>query len=223
MDTNSILPPGLEQLALKSDPKKTGNELGQSDFLKLMLTQIRNQDPINPSDSTQFLTQLAQIGTVNGISDLQSSFDQLSSSLQSSQALQASTMVGRSVLVPGSAFQLNPAQSMRGAVELEAATGDLAVTISDASGQVVKQLHLGAQAAGTVQFAWDGLDAAGHAAAPGAYQVTARAGIDNEVVTQPTLIQAKVESVTLTQSGDGPLLNLQGLGPVPMNDVKQVM
>ena len=222
--TNGILPPGLEKLALKSDTSKPSDELDQSAFLKLMLTQIQHQDPLNPMSSNEFFGQLAQMGTVNGIAGLQSSFDQFAASLQSGQALQASTMVGRTVLVEGSTVELGGVgSSVRGAVDLAASTGELLVTISDTSGQVVKQLNLGSQTAGTVNFVWDGLDSAGGAVAPGRYQITAQAGIDGEVTAQPTLVQAKVESVTLTQTGQGPLLNLQGLGSFPMKDVREVL
>ena len=221
--TNGILPPGLEKLALKSDTSKPGDELDQSAFLKLMLTQIQHQDPLNPMSSKEFFGQLAQISTDNGIAGLKSSFDQFAASLQSGLALQATTMVGRTVLVEGSTVELNSVGSIRGAVDLAASTAELLVTISDASGQVVKQLNLGSQTAGTVNFVWDGLDSAGGAVAPGRYQITAQAGIDGEVTALPTLVQAKVESVTLTQNGEGPLLNLQGLGSFPMQDVREVL
>ena len=100
---NSIsgLPPELAGLELKQPEKKANDELGQSEFLDLMIAQLQHQDPLNPADSGEFLGQLAQFGTVNGITELQNSFADLATSLQSSQALQASTLVGRNVLIPG--------------------------------------------------------------------------------------------------------------------------
>ena len=91
-NSNTILPAELQNLALKEPVKKTDKSLGQDDFLNLMLTQLQNQDPTNPMDSSNFMSQIAQFSTVNGITDLNSSFASLSSSLQSNQALQASTM-----------------------------------------------------------------------------------------------------------------------------------
>ena len=91
---------GIESLSsdrLKQTVEK--KSLGQEEFLELMMTQLQNQDPLNPAESGEFLSQIAQFGTVNGITELQQSFSTLASSLQSNQALQASTMVGRSVLV----------------------------------------------------------------------------------------------------------------------------
>ena len=89
---------------LKTEPKD--KSLGQDEFLELMMTQLQNQDPLNPAESGEFLSQIAQFGTVNGITELQQSFSTLASSLQSNQALQASTMVGRSVLVENNILQL---------------------------------------------------------------------------------------------------------------------
>ena len=221
--TNGVLPPGLDHLRLKSEQAKPKDDLSQSEFLKLMLTQIKHQDPLKPMEGGEFLSQLAQFGTINGIAKLQSSFDLFASSLQSNQALQASTMVGRTVLVPGNVAALEAGDSVQGAVDVPASTGDLVITISDMSGQQVKQINMGAQQAGIAHFTWDGFDESGAAVDAGLYQITAQATVDGEVISQSTLIQSKVESVTLTQNGEPPLLNLQGLGAVSMNDVKEVM
>jgi len=189
----------------------------------LMLVQIQNQDPLNPADSGEFLSQLAQFGTVNGITELNSSFDVLATSLQSSQALQASTMVGRSVLVPGNVGLLETGSELKGAVELPTSGADLKVLIQDATGQLVRQINLGTQAAGTVRFAWDGFSDAGEAVATGTYTVRAQAFVDGEAVTQTTLIQAQVESVTLGRAGNDSVLNLRGLGTVQMNDIREIL
>lgn len=224
MATNSILPPGLENLAVNTEAKKSNNgKLGQSQFLELMLTQIQNQDPLNPMESGEFLSQLAQFGTLNGITELKSSFDQFTSLLQSNQALQASTMVGRTVLVEGDVVDLNAGENVQGAIELEASTGGLTVSVTDSSGQLIRKINLGAQTAGMVRFTWDGINNDGVVAAPGAYKISATAVVNNETIAQPTFVQAKVDSVTLSQSGLGPLLNLQGLGSIPISQVKEVM
>lgn len=220
---NSILPPGLEQLAVKQETKQSSDELSQSQFLELMLTQIENQDPLNPAEGGEFLSQLAQFGTVNGITELQSSFDSLVSSLQSSQALQASTMVGRTVLVPGDQGLLQSGQGLSGAVNTFTSTAGLFIDIHDGAGQLVRQINLGTQEAGLVNFTWDGLDSDGQPAAPGLYSVTAHASIDGEVTTQDTFIQSKVESVTLTNGASGALLNLEGLGSVQLNEISKVL
>ncbi len=222
-DINSIAASGLEQFAINRDQNKPKDELGQSEFLQLMLTQIQNQDPLNPAKSGEFLSQLAQFGTVNGITELNSSFDVLATTLQSSQALQASTMVGRSVLVPGNVGLLETGAELQGAVEMPSSSADLTVLIHDASGQLVRQINLGTQQAGTVRFAWDGFSNAGEPVPTGTYKVSAQAFVDGEAVTQTTLIQARVESVTLGKAGSDSSLNLRGLGTVLMNDIREIL
>ena len=211
----------LDGLALKAEEKNDKNSLGQDEFMKLMVAQLNNQDPTKPLENAEFLSQLAQFGTVNGITELQSSFSTLASSLQSNQALQASTLVGRSVLVPANSVNLESGGAVDGAVELTGSTGELNLSIKNASGQVVKELILGSRQQGQVNFKWDGLDNSGTAVPAGQYSISAEAAIDGETKVMETMLQAKVDSVTLSGTA-GPLLNLAGLGSIGINDVKQV-
>lgn len=224
--SNSIngLPPGLEHLAAASQaPARKGDRLGQEDFFNLMITQLKNQDPLKPLESGEFLGQLAQFGTVNGITELQSSFAQLAGALQSNQALQASTMVGRSVLVPSETVSLGTGGGVSGAVDLPSSTGELVISIHDAAGQLVKRLSLSAQEAGVVRFTWDGLSDGGGQVPPGRYRISAEAQVNGSNVAFPTLVQDQVDSVTLRRDGSAPQLNLSGLGPVNLDQVRQVM
>lgn len=216
----------LDQLSaarLQSTQTAT-KELGQDEFFKLMITQLKNQDPMKPMENGEFLAQIAQFSTVNGITSLQQSFGTLASALQSGQALQASTMVGRSVLVDSDWLHLEAGGAASGAVELDAAASNVTVTISDAKGQSIKRINLGAHAAGTVQFNWAGVDEGGAGVAPGDYRVTAQAD-DETGVSQSltTLANVKVESVTIPGAGQTPILNLTGRQQVPLSDVRQVM
>lgn len=217
-----ILPASLDASRLAPKTERADAGLGQEAFLELMVAQLENQDPLSPMESGDFLSQIAQFGTVNGIGELQDSFALLASSLQSSQALQASTMVGRNVLVAADTARLRPGEAISGAVELAKPVGGLTVSIYDASGQVVRRLGLGAQSAGVPQFTWDGLDEAGTGVPAGDYRVVAEANVDGATVSLGTFIQARVESVTLLPGAD-PRLNLTDLGSVALADVKQVM
>jgi len=131
-DSNFILPAELQNLALKPPEKTASDGLGQEAFLELMLTQIKNQDPLSPMESGDFLSQIAQFGTVNGITELNKSFAALTSSLQSSQALQASTLVGNTVLVPGDTSELVSGGQISGAIDLNSSTSNLVLNIFDA-------------------------------------------------------------------------------------------
>ena len=109
---SAILPGALDQFALReTETNRDQGELGQAEFFDLMVTQLKNQDPFKPMESGEFLGQIAQFSTVDGIGGLQRSFESLAGSLQSSQALQASTMVGRSVALPGDTLRLEAGQA----------------------------------------------------------------------------------------------------------------
>ena len=223
MASNTILPPELQHLALKQPEQKVSEGLGQDDFLELMLTQIKHQDPLNPMESGDFLSQMAQFGTVNGITELNNSFATLSSSLQSSQALQASTMVGNTVLVPGNTSELVSGGQISGAVDLSSSTANLVLNISDATGQSVRKIDLGTHTGGLTKFTWDGLDDGGNPVPAGDYTIESAALVGGEAIAQPVLVNAKVNSVTLSNTGGEPLLNLNGLGTVSISQVREIM
>ncbi|MEM8816856.1 MAG: flagellar hook assembly protein FlgD [Pseudomonadota bacterium] len=197
------------------------DELGQEDFLTLMITQFQNQDPFEPMDNGEFLGQLAQFSTVNGIESLNSGFDGLSGALRDEQALQAANLVGRSILAESNAAFYSGDDSVNGAVAIGAA-GTVQIDITDASGQLIQTLDLGQQPAGSVDFAWDGRTASGEMAAPGEYGLTARVVRGQEVESAPTLIEASIESVTLGRFGSAMTLNLEGGGSLALSQVYQI-
>jgi len=222
MATNSVNNTTFDNLglALKQDTSKS-KKIGQEQFLELMVAQLKNQDPTKPLQSGEFLGQLAQFGTVNGIQEMQSSLSDLSTSLRSNQALMASGLVGRTVLAPGNVAALTADAGLSGVLDLPASAGDVVLSISDASGQLVQRLSLGQQAAGQLTFNWDGKMANGMTAAPGLYKIDAQAISGNDKFAVNTSVLSRVDSVTL---GDpkGMTLNLSGLGPVLLGDVKQI-
>jgi flagellar basal-body rod modification protein FlgD len=213
----------LDQLAIKSNSTAPAKTLSQDTFLKLMIAQMNNQDPNKPMESGQFLTQLSQFGQLNGITQLQKSFDSLASSLQSNQALQASTMVGRTVSLEANKITTATAgQGVSGSVTLPAATGAVNLKVFDGAGQLVKEIPLGAQPAGEVKFAWEGMDAGGNAAPAGTYQFVVDALINGNTMGLTTKLDARVESVSLGSGGSPSKLNLAGLGSVGIDSVKTI-
>lgn len=219
---------GIDQRALSETsgpnaPARSAPRLGQEDFFKLLITQLRNQDPLRPLASGEFLSQIAQFSTVAGIQDLQRSFVQLAGSLYSNQALQASALVGRTVYVPGPEVALaDDGSGVSGRIELAASATGLSVGIYDSAGQLVRRLALGPQPAGTIAFHWDGLTEAGTPAAAGRYRIKAEALIAGQSVAVDSLVAARVESVTLARAGQEITLNLAGLGPVDFAQVRQI-
>lgn len=192
----------------------------QDQFLKLLTTQLQNQDPLNPMDNAQMTSQLAQISTVDGITQLNATLQSLVSNANSSQALQAAALVGHGVLVPGSALSLQQGQAVAG-VDLASAADDVVATIKDANGLAVRKLDLGALAAGASSFAWDGKTDSGATAADGAYTVSLAATQGGGAVTANALQVGMVSSVA--NSSQGASLNVAGLGTFSLSDVKQIL
>ncbi len=213
------------QAAGISGPQQQADQgdLGQEDFLTLMITQFKNQDPFEPMDNGEFLGQLAQFSTVNGIDSLNTAFSSLAGALRDEQALQAANLVGRTVLAQADAGYFDGASPLGGAVELGAAASSVQIDITDRSGQLLRTIDLGNQRAGTVRFDWDGRDANGDVMAPGQYQISARVVRGQNVESVPAYLRADVESVTLGQFGGGMTLNLAGGGSLPLNGIYQII
>jgi flagellar basal-body rod modification protein FlgD len=208
-------------LGLSPTQDEPDAELGQEEFLKLMITQLENQDPFKPLESGEFLGQLAQFGTVSGLSGLQTAFDGLATSLVSNQALQAAALVGRSVLVEGGeGFVASAGEGLSGAVALETSSPAVQVQIRDASGQLVRTLDMGTQPAGLARFTWDGTDGSGNAAPEGRYTVSAQYASDSDVEAASTFVDGHVQSVSF--GANGLAVQLRGLDQVPFSAVREI-
>lgn len=196
-----------------------GVSLGGTDFLTLMLAQLKNQDPTSPIDSNAFLTQLAQLSEVQGINSLNTSF---SSSLQASQTLQASSLLGHQVLAASGTATLASGGTVSGAVSVPQNTSSVTLNVLDSTGVVVQQLNLGAQAAGMADFSWDGTEANGTKAPAGTYTLSASVNGVPSTTAVGTYVNGAVESVTMASGTAGLVLNVAGLGSVPFSSVTQI-
>jgi flagellar basal-body rod modification protein FlgD len=216
IDTQSVYSQiGLATTATAAPAKSA---MGQSDFLRLMTEQLKNQDPLKPLESTAFLGQLAQFSQVQGIQDLNSNFASLSSAMGSGSALQGAALIGHNVLVSGDTFS-NTGSGISGAVSV-AAAGNVGVNITDASGAIVRHMNLTSDGSGSMSYAWDGKTDTGATAAPGTYQVAASLDSAQGSIALQTQINARVESISL--SATGLILNLNGLGATPLSAVVKI-
>lgn len=197
------------------------DQLGQAEFLELMIAQLRNQDPFKAMDPSQFLGQLAQFGTVSGIQEMQGAIATLSNSLRSSQVLDGATMVGREVLVSSEDISLGADGAVRGAIDVPEGVTSLQLNVRDASGQLVRSMTLPANA-GLSDFTWDGARDNGTRAAAGEYTFEAIANIGGQAVSLETLLASRVASVTIDGSR-GLTLNTNDLGARSLGDVRRVM
>lgn len=213
-----------------SAKKSSTNELGQAAFLELMITQMKNQDPLNPQSNSEFVAQLAQFSSVEGLERLNTNFTNFSGSFMSNQALQASSLVGRSVSVESSTSELRANGIVSGSFNLPASTKDLKINIYDEEGTLAASVPVGSVTAGDNNFRWDGsnvefngelLDWTASEAVPaGKYTFEVLATQDGKNQALTTNLSQNVNSVTL--GADGKLvLNLAGAGSIDVSKVKQ--
>src|SRR5688572_11531258 len=131
---------GAAGSASQGSGAKKKDQLGQAEFLELMIAQLRNQDPFKAMDPSQFLGQLAQFGTVTGIQEMQTAFATLSESMRSSQVLEGATMVGREVLVASEEVTLPETGAVEGAIDIPSGASSVQVNILDDAGQLVRRM-----------------------------------------------------------------------------------
>jgi flagellar basal-body rod modification protein FlgD len=193
----------------------------QDRFLKLLVTQLKNQDPLNPMDNAQLTSQLSQISTVSGIEKLNTTMQSLSASFMSAQSLQSAGLIGHTVYTDGNSLAFNGSTPISGGVNLSQSADSVKVNIIGPSGNVVRQMDLGAHQAGLTAFQWDGLSDGGANVAAGNYtfQVTASSG--GTAVPAATLMSGQVSSVLL--GSDGAHAIVGGVGDVPVSQIKQIM
>ena len=220
----------MQQLGLSSPASssagsasgKSNGQLNQSDFLKLMTTQLNNQDPTQPTDSSQMLAQMAQLSTVSGIQDMQNSLKQLVNTMMAGQTTQAAALVGHQVIAAGSNGTLS-SNGLSGAIDLSQDTNHLALGIYDSAGQLVKQIDMGPQSKGTVPFTWDGVMDNGTAASNGLYQIKAMANVSGTAEAMNTYVASTVDSVTVDSATQNITLNTSSGDAIKLSDIKQLM
>jgi len=203
-----------------TDTSKLGERsLGQADFLALMTAQLKNQDPFAPVDNTQMVAQMAQMSSVAGISEMNTTLKSLSAKLGSATSADALAYVGKTVLTEGNTAYGRTAGGIAGAVELDGDAQHVVVSIANANGDALKSMDLGAHAKGTVDYDWNGLDADGQSAGAGPFTVNVAAYDATGNVTSRSLVWAPVESVSMPSSGT-PKLTVTGLGQIDPSAVR---
>ncbi|EDZ98128.1 flagellar hook capping protein [Burkholderia sp. H160] len=173
----------------------------QNTFLQLLVAQMKNQDPTNPMDSSQMTSQLAQISTVQGISNLNTSLSSLSTQLTAGQQSQAALLIGSTVLSSGNSITVSSGKTSEFGVTLANSVSDLQVVVKNSSGTIVNTIDLGKQSAGTIPVSWTPTDSSGNTLANGTYTITATGTINGQQATATTLTSATVESVVQQSSG----------------------
>lgn len=189
-------------------------------FLTLLMTQIKNQDPLNPLDNAQVTSQLAQLNTVNGIEKLNTTLTQLLNGYNETQAMQASGMIGKNVMIAGNTLPLAGGQAVGGMV-LDGPAEAVTVSIKNASGRVVQTEELGAQKAGSTYFVWDGKASDGKDLPEGNYTFTVEATSGGKTINATPMQIGTVSAVV--RANNGFLLDVGAFGNVAFKDVQQIL
>lgn len=197
-------------------------QISESGFLQLISAQMQSQNPLQPADPTQFLTQLEGMSEVSSMQNVQTSINALTSSMQSSQVLSGTALLGHTVLAPGASAALSAGGTVGGAVTAPAGASALTVSITDASGALVKSFSVPPQASGLTYYAWDGTTSSGAAAPPGQYQISVSAAVGGASQALSPLIASQVASVTLDPSSNTLQLNTTN-GTLPLSSIVSVM
>ena len=223
MTTNSVNGANNSSgLGLNLPDGKQNAGLGQKEFLRLMVAQAQHQDPMQPQANGEFLSQLAQFSTNDGVTKMQESLEQMASSLQSNQALQASALVGRKVLVNSDHIALGTEGDVKAAIDMPAGLNNLSASVYSESGELIKTIPLGQPKPGFFQFGWDGTGQNNQRLAAGNYKIEVRGIYAGKEVALNTMTSANVDSVSLGQNGEGLKLNVAGVGSVSLDKVRQI-
>ncbi|KFZ30953.1 flagellar basal body rod modification protein [Pseudidiomarina salinarum] len=195
----------------------------RDNFMTLLVTQLRNQDPLNPMENNEMTSQLAQINTVSGIESLNDTMQTINGQMDAAKAMQAAGLIGKAVLVPGDKLMVGESgQTTPFGIELDAPAGDVKVTIYNNSGVPVRQLNFDQVGSGSQSFVWDGVMDDGSPAPAGSYKFSVEAANNGEAVSFKQLNYAQVMAVSNT--ADGLRLDLGGIfEPVRLEDIRQII
>lgn len=205
-----------------STSSSSNGTLGQADFFKLLTQQLSYQDPFKPTDNSQMISQMASFTTADGINQLNSQMTSLNDNMTSSQALMASSLVGQKVLSPTSSGYLTQGDSLKGVITTGDGASNIKMTITDADGNLVREMAIDGKQTGNYTFVWDGLDKNGNPAPTGTYTIKANGLVGNERQDLGVLTYGQVESVTLGNSQVATVVKVQGVGSIPLSQILEI-
>ncbi len=221
IDSNQSLSAILDKLGVNKQEETTTkrrDQLGQADFLKLMTTQLQNQDPFAPMDNADFIAQMAQFSTVTGITDMGETLKGMSDQLQEFRIATASNLLGHSVLVPGNLARPDENGEIHGVVDLPSSASTSNIRFTNEQGEILHQVDMGAQPRGLVGFSW--LDIPSEILVSGdAIRVEAYADTGNGLEAVSPSVFADVLAATTGNGRDGVQLDVRDYGTISAAEV----
>ena len=202
-------------------------QLKPDDFIKLFLAQLKNQNPMSPTDSSTILQQMAQISSISANNDMQKTLnnlqDHIDATLANSQVLAATQLIGKKVFIPSDKTPLD-AKGLMGSVMMTSPSSDVKVTIKNEKGEIVNTIQLGkAVTPGLMDFSWDGKDKDGNLLKPGLYDISATADVKGELKPMYTAGCFEVKSVATNPKDGKVVFNVQDLGGKMMNEILKIL
>jgi flagellar basal-body rod modification protein FlgD len=203
-------------------PQKTS--MGQTEFLTLFTTQLKNQDPTDPVKNEAFVAQLAQFSQLEATTAMKTSMEGLVSSMSNDRMLGAASLMGKQVAVPDGPVQVTDTTVSQGTINVPAGADGIQLQVFNDKGILVRTQIMGAQAPGDVALSWDGMTDGGQAAANGTYRYVATVN-SKGVMSKPTVnTYATVTGVSSAGTADGAmLLEVAGGKTVNLSDVKRIV
>jgi flagellar basal-body rod modification protein FlgD len=197
--------------------------LGRDAFLKLLTTQLQNQDPLNPMENEAFVSQLAEFSSVEGIKGMQASLETMVTSMRSDQLLSGANLVGRSVGLGSTDVRAAGGLNTELEIDLAQTSSNVSLqVISNTTGQIVYQGDLGPQTAGTVKASWPGVDTAGNDLPIGSYSFMAVSETNGRRIEQPIAAVSRVKSVVWNPATQNINLDLSSGASVAMNEIDRI-
>lgn len=193
----------------------------QNSFLTMLVTQMSNQDPLNPMDNSQLTSQLAQISTVSGMQTMNATLSQLLAQVSASRAMDSAALIGHTVMVPGKDVTVSGGAPTKFGIDLPATADAVTVDVLDKDGNVVRTIDMKGQTAGVHDVTWDGKNNAGGVVPDGQYTFRVNATADGKTVQPVALVYGKVQAI----SGDanGVLVDIGSGRTANIDDVRRIL
>lgn len=202
-------------------PQRT--EMGQTEFLTLFTTQLKNQNPLEPVKNEAFVAQLAQFSQLEATTAMKGSMEGLVAALGNQRIFNAAGLIGKTVAVPDGPVTVTDTTVSQGVINLPNGADGIQVQVFNAKGQKVRTFIMGPQTAGDTTLAWDGKDDAGNNVGNGTYRYVANVNRNGQQSVPTVSTYASVQGVSSAATGDGTLLlEIQGGKTVNLADVKRI-
>ena len=224
LDLNpSALPPGITRYEdVVNAPKVKDEQMGQQQFLTLFTAQLKMQNPLDPVKNEAFVAQLAQFSSLEANISMKQSLDTMVTAMGSDRVMASASLIGKSVAVPDAAVQVTNGVGGQGVIPLPTGAAGLQVNVTDASGNVVRELIYPAQPVGDFSVNWDGTDGAGNVVPGGSYRFSAAGVVGGQTVGLSVNAVAKVMAVRTNSADNSLLLEFEGGKTLPLAEVNRI-